>query len=111
MKEALQAITPSSVVIDESVNINYPKVKFNTNINEYKTINSDEDDLVLDDDNYGFTQDGVKYVFENTEDGEKQVINDEYEPVGIWNGELGRIEWDCVAYTESPHNHDDSIPS
>ena len=111
LKEALQAITPSSVVIDESDGVNYPKVKFNTNINEYKTNESDEDDLGVDDENYGFTQDGVKYVFENTEEGEKQVINDEYEPVGIWNGELGRIEWDCEDFEEAHKNHEDYIAS
>ena len=111
LEKALKAITPTSAVVDKSDEVDYPKVKFNTNINMYKSANDDDyvDDLNTDEENYGFTINGVKYEFEINEDGEKQVINDEYEPVGIWNGEKSCIEWDCEEYENAHKNHEDYI--
>jgi len=122
LEKALNAITQTSAVVDKSDGIDYPQVKFNTSINMYKSSNNDDndeenddtseiDDLDIDEENYGFTINGVKYEFEINEDGEKLVINDEYEPVGIWNGEKSCIEWDCEEYEIAHKNHEDYISS
>ena len=109
LKEALEAITPSSNIIELDDTVNFPRVKFNTDINMYKSNGDEEDDLNVDEENYGFTQDGVKYEFEVNDEGEKQVINDEYEPVGIWNGDTCKIEWDCDEYENAHAEHEDYI--